>query len=128
MHHPSVSRCNWYPAPCVTSSLPAPLKSILVTGATLAAALLASLASAQGQGGGPLAGLGIGGLPIPNLGQLFGGGGGQGGPLGGLGGLGIPGNQRGAGAQPQGIQQLASPLLSRLRGGTSLLPRLSLTH
>lgn len=76
---------------------------------------------AQGQGGGgPLGGLGgLGGLPIPNLGQLFGGQGGQG--LGGLGGLGIPGNQRAAGlnAQPQqGLSQLASPLLSRLRGGT----------
>lgn len=77
--------------------------------------------NSQGQGGGnPLAGLGIGGLPIPNLGQLFGGQGGGGGPLGGLG-LGIPGNQRAGNgqlnAQPQqGLSQLAAPLLSRLRG------------
>lgn len=80
---------------------------------------------AQGQNPlGGLGGLGLGGLPIPNLGQLFGGGGGgQGGP--GLGGLGIPGNQRSQGglgqltgspAQQQG--QPLGPLIGRLRGGT----------
>lgn len=99
--------------------------SLSVVTLSICSTLLRS-ASAQGQqGGNPLAGLG---LPIPNLGQLFGGG--LGGP-GGLGGLNIPGNQRAGGyggAQQVAQQQPVPPLLSRLRGGTYLCPLILFCH
>lgn len=76
--------------------------------------------STLAQGQNPLAGLGLGGLPIPNLSQLFGGQGGQG-----LGGLGIPGNQGRQGLAGltggQGQGQPLAPLLGRIRGGTYCL-------
>lgn len=104
------------------SSIFSPSFQQLRIGVILAAFSL-TIHQANGQGGGggnPLGALGGLGLPIPNLGQLFGGG--QGGQ-GGFGLPGIPGNHqqgyqqpshRGVGAQPQGVP----PLLSRLRGGT----------